>query len=71
MMGVTERARQELERILLDNVDNPEAGLRLTARESGRLGLAIDVERPGDQVVEHDGSKCCWWKKAWLLALMG
>ncbi|HEY82972.1 MAG TPA: hypothetical protein G4O01_06770 [Dehalococcoidia bacterium] len=57
MVGVTERARQELKRILLENVDNPQAGLRLIADESGRLGLGMDVEMPGDQVVEYEGSK--------------
>ncbi|MFC1939679.1 hypothetical protein ACFLXO_03210 [Chloroflexota bacterium] len=57
MIGVTERARQELKRILLDNVDNPQAGLRLSAGESGQLSLGIDVEMEGDEIVEHDGSK--------------
>ena len=57
MIGVTERAKEELKRILTDNVDNPQAGLRLTAGESGQLGLGIDIETKDDQVVEHDGSK--------------
>ena len=57
MVSVTERARGELKTILLDNVDNPEAGLRLSAGESDQLRLGIDVEMPGDQVVEHEGSK--------------
>ena len=57
MVSVSERARGELKTILLDNVDNPEAGLRLSAGEAGQLRLGIDVEMPGDQVVEHEGSK--------------
>jgi Fe-S cluster assembly iron-binding protein IscA len=57
MIGVTERAKQELKRILVANVDNPQAGLRLTAGELGQLGLGIDTEMPGDTVVEYEGSK--------------
>ena len=57
MIGVTERARQELKRILTANTDKPEACLRLTANEEGQLGLAIDMERQGDQAVEHEDSK--------------
>jgi len=57
MIGVTERARQELKRILTANTDKPEACLGLTANEQGQLGLAIDVEKQGDQAVEHEDSK--------------
>ena len=57
MIGVTESALQELKRILFANVDMPQARLRLTARDQGELGLGIDIEMPGDQVVEHEGSK--------------
>jgi hypothetical protein len=57
MIGVTERAKQELKRILCDKVDNPLAGWRLTIGDEGQLRLGMDVEMPGDQVVEHQGSK--------------
>lgn len=57
MLVVTERAKQELKSILSANVDNPEAALRLTTRGPGQLGLGIDMEAPGDQIVEHEGSK--------------
>ena len=57
MIGVTERARQELKKMLVANTDEPETCLRLIANEQGQLGLAIDTERQGDQVVEHDDSK--------------
>ena len=57
MIGVTERAKKELKRILTDNVDNPLAGLRLTSDESGQLGLSIDIETKDDQVVKHDNTK--------------
>jgi len=55
MVNVTENARQELKKILLDNVDMPQARLRLVNREEGELGLGIDIEMPGDELVEYDG----------------
>jgi Fe-S cluster assembly iron-binding protein IscA len=57
MIEVTERAKQELKRILSDNVDNPLAALRLSATNEGGLGLSIDVEKTGDKVVECEDSK--------------
>ena len=57
MIAVTERARQELKKILSVNVDDPEVGLRLTAAGAGHFGLSADAEISGDQVVEHEGSK--------------
>ena len=57
MIDVTERARQELKRILSEKVDMPQACLRLVDRGQGKLGLGIDIEVPGDQVVEYEGSK--------------
>jgi len=58
MIAVTERAKEELKRILSAKVDNPQAGLRLlTSGPPGQFGLGIDVEMPGDQVVKHEGSK--------------
>ncbi len=56
MINVTEGARQELKRILFDNVDMPQARLRLLPRDQGELGLGIDIEMPGDELVEYDGS---------------
>lgn len=58
MIGVTERAKEELKKILSTKVDNPQASLRLMASgPQGQFGLSIDVETTGDQVVEHKGSK--------------
>ena len=57
MISVTERAKQELKRMLSDNVDDPQAGLRLTTGDAGQLGLGIDIEMLEDHVVKHDGSK--------------
>jgi Fe-S cluster assembly iron-binding protein IscA len=56
MIGVTERAKKELKRVLADNVDHPEACLRLRTNDEGNLGLGIDIERPDDKVVEYEGS---------------
>jgi Fe-S cluster assembly iron-binding protein IscA len=56
MIKVTKGARQELNRILLSTVDMPQARLRLFPREQGELGLGIDIEMPGDELVEYEGS---------------
>lgn len=56
MINVTERACKELKKILTSSVDNWYARLRLISRGQGCLGLGIDIEMPGDEVVEHEGS---------------
>ena len=57
MIDVTERAKDELKRLLTDNADNAQACLRLIDRGEGKLGLGVDIEMPGDYVVEHEGLK--------------
>jgi Fe-S cluster assembly iron-binding protein IscA len=57
MLNVTEQAKDELKRLLTAKVDWPGARLRLMDRGGGRLGLSIDIEAPGDIVMEHDGVK--------------
>jgi len=57
MIWVTGRAKQELRKILTTHIDHPEVALRLTASESDKLALIIDVEKPGDKVVGHEGYK--------------
>ncbi len=57
MISVTERARQELKRILSANVDMPQARLRLIPGDQGELGLGIDIESPEDQIVEYKSSR--------------
>ena len=57
MIHVTKRARQELKRILAEKVDWPEARLRLMDRGQGKLGVGIDIEAPGDQAIEYEGTK--------------
>ena len=57
MIGVTDRAKQELLKILFDKVDMPQARLRLTSGDQGELGLGIDIEMPGDEILEYEGSR--------------
>ena len=57
MVSVTEDAFRELKRILSDRVDWPGAGLRLIDRGHGVLGLGIDIQLSGNQVVEYEGTK--------------
>ena len=57
MINVTERARQELYKLLIANVDWPQACLRILDRGQGNLGLGIDIETPGDYVMEYQGRK--------------
>ena len=57
MISVTERAKQELKRLLTTSVNWPGARLRLMDRGQGNLGLGIDIETPDDQVVEYEGEK--------------
>ena len=57
MLTVTEQARDELKKLLAAKVDWPGARLRLMDRGEGRLGLGVDIESPGDIVLEHRGAK--------------
>ena len=57
MLIVTEQAKDELMKLLAAKVDWPGARLRLVDRGEGRLGLGVDIESPGDIVLEHEGSK--------------
>jgi len=56
MIGVTEQAKEELKELLVSNVDDPRACLRIQADDAGQLGVTIDIEMPGDQTVEYEGS---------------
>jgi Fe-S cluster assembly iron-binding protein IscA len=55
MLIITEQAKDELKKLLAAKVDWPGARLRLVDRGEGRLGLGIDIESPGDIVLEHEG----------------
>jgi Fe-S cluster assembly iron-binding protein IscA len=55
MLIVTEQAKDELKKLLTAKVDWPGARLRLMDRGEGRLGLGVDIESPGDIILEHEG----------------
>jgi len=55
MIVVSENARHELKKLLEAKVDWPGARLRLIDRGNGVVGLGIDLESPGDEVVEYNG----------------
>lgn len=58
MLTVTESAKQLLKETLQAHTDDPEVGLRLSPGEPGQqLGIVLDREAKGDQVVEHEGAK--------------
>ena len=57
MINVTERAKQELKRLLSQNVDWPQARLRIIDRGRGIIGLGVDIEAPGDRIVEYEGTR--------------
>jgi len=58
MVQVTARALGMLAEMKASaNIGDPDIGLRLEAATSGGLGLLPDRERPGDQIVRHDGEK--------------
>ena len=57
MIDITERAKQELKKLLSLKVDWPQARLRIMDRGQGIIGLGIDIEAPGDHVVEYEGTR--------------
>lgn len=71
MIRVTEGAKQEFKKMLTANTDDPEACLRISADEQRGIGVAIDKEKDGDRVVEHEGSKLLLVEKAVAYTLQG
>ena len=57
MINITDKAKQTLKGILENSVDWPGARLRLMDRGQGKLGLGVDIEAPGDHIVEYEGIK--------------
>jgi len=57
MLTVTDSAKQLLKETLLAYSDDPETGLRLSLKPPGQLGVGLDSEEEGDQVVEYEGAK--------------
>ena len=56
MINITERAKKRLKAILTKYVDLPQGCLRLMDRGQGKLGVGVDIEMPGDELVKYDGS---------------
>lgn len=56
MINITERAKQVLKKLLTVNIDLAEGRLRLMDRGQGKLGLGVDIEMPGDELVKYEGS---------------
>ena len=56
MINITQRAKKALKKILTAHVDLPEGRLRLMDRGQGNLGLGVDIEMPGDKLVQCDSS---------------
>lgn len=56
-LEVTPRASAALKDVLDSTEHEPQQILRLVQDPEGNLGLALDVERDGDQVVEHQGAR--------------
>jgi Fe-S cluster assembly iron-binding protein IscA len=56
MINITARAKHSLHKLLTSKVDLPEGRLRLVDRGQGKLGLGVDIEMPGDELVEYNGS---------------
>jgi Fe-S cluster assembly iron-binding protein IscA len=54
MLEVTDRAATALRDVLAANDAESEQAIRITAEESGGLGMAIDEPREGDVVVRQD-----------------
>ncbi len=58
MIGVTERAKQELKGLLTkDTPVSEEICVRLRTDSEGKLGLGFDIEKPDDETLECDGKK--------------
>ena len=71
MIEVTDKARQELKRILVETTDMPQGRLRLLYRGKGELGLGIDIEMPTDESIEHEGSTVLVVEHELALSLQG
>ena len=53
-MQLTERAAEELQRLLRDNLAGPRQGVRLRLEGAGHLAMTIDAPHLGDTVMRRD-----------------
>ena len=56
-LAVTTRASAALKQVLDSTQHDPKEILRLVQDPEGNLGLALDTQKEGDQVVEFSGDK--------------
>ena len=71
MLVVTERAKKRLKHLLLSKVDDPQAGLRFNVTDEQALSISIDIEEPGDYVIQYDGLKVMMMKEEMASRLNG
>ena len=58
MLAVTDRAKAMLKETLSESTDKPGIALRLKRDEElGKLSIMLDIEREGDQVIDHEELK--------------
>ena len=56
-LQVTDQASAHLKTLLENTEHEGDQVIRLAADEQGNMTLLLDVERTGDQIVEHQGEK--------------
>lgn len=52
MLTVTEKAKQELKKMLLARSEDTNKALRIKFKEPAQVGLVVDEEKKGDQVIQ-------------------
>lgn len=71
MIQVTERAKEELKRVLsTDGIHTPRGVRRLSA-SSDKFVMRRDTEMPGDQIVKYKGTKVLLVEKSLATSLEG
>lgn len=54
MVLITEQAASALQELLAENAAPPEAGIRLSPRAGGNMGMLIEPPHDGDEVISRD-----------------
>lgn len=57
MIAVTENAKVVLKEILSFHSEDPNMGLRVLVDPENQMKMELAEVEPGDQIVEHEGSK--------------
>jgi len=52
MLTVTEKAKQELKKMLLNRSEDTNKALRIEFKEPAQVTLVVDEEKEGDQVIQ-------------------